>query len=34
MIFISPTFYENKKTNVYDNTVCPGTLLWCFFSSM
>jgi len=31
MISISPTFYKNKTTNIYDNTVCPGKLLWCFF---
>ena len=31
MIFISPTFYENKIKNVYDNIGCPGKLLWCFF---
>ena len=30
-IFISPTFSKNKITNVYDNTVCTGKLLWCFF---
>jgi len=30
MTFISPTFFLNKIKNVYDNTVCPGTLLWCF----
>ena len=31
MKFISPTFYKNKMKHVYDNTVCPGTLLWCIF---
>ena len=31
MIFSSPTFYKDKIKNVYDNTVCPGKLLWCFF---
>jgi len=31
MILISPTFYKNKNKNVYDNTVCPGKLLSCFF---
>jgi len=31
MIFISPTFYKNKITNVYDNTVCPGKRVCCFF---
>ena len=31
MLFIGPTFYKNKIKNVYDNTVCPRKLLWCFF---
>ena len=31
MICISPTYYKNKITTVYDNTVCTGNLLWCFF---
>ena len=31
MIFISPTFYKNKIKHIYDNTVCPGKLLCCFF---
>ena len=31
MIFISPTFKKNRIKNVYDNTVCPGKLVWCFF---
>ena len=31
MIFVSPTFYKNKIKMFYDNTVCPGKLLLCFF---
>ena len=32
MISISPTFYKkNIIKKVYDNTVCPGKLLWCLF---
>ena len=31
MIFISPTLYKNKIKTFYDNTVCPGKPLWCFF---
>ena len=30
-IFISPTFLKNKIKNVYENPVCPGNILWCFF---
>jgi len=32
MLFISATFYKNKITNVYDNTVYPGNFCGVFSS--